>query len=51
MAIERFLGLAEIGASPGRAKMKGTRGTEAVWLLLKNALSISTVDWNGNAIQ
>jgi RimJ/RimL family protein N-acetyltransferase len=38
MAIERFLGSVEIGHVTWSRKMKGTRlGTEAVWLLLKNA--------------
>ena len=38
MAIERFLGSVEIGHVTWSRRMKGTRiGTEAVWLLLKNA--------------
>lgn len=38
IAIERFLGSVEIGHVTWSRKMKGTRiGTEAVWLLLKNA--------------
>ena len=38
MAIERFQGSVEIGHVTWSRRMKGTRvGTEAVWLLLKNA--------------
>lgn len=52
MAIEREMGTVEIGHVTRSRRMKNTPlGTEAVWLLLKTALTMAIVGWSGNAIR
>ncbi len=52
MAIEREMGTVEIGHVTWSRRMKNTPlGTEAVWLLLKTALTMAIVGWSGNAIR